>query len=514
MKRTAVIILTLLTLLFVDGVQAQTQNGVVKTRGRMENGKLVPGTALAGATVLVEGRQAMLAKDGNFSFPVKDGKYILKSVTKQGYQLVDAEACRQYQYSKNPLTIVMETPDRQMQDKLKAERKIRRQLQDQLREKEDEIEELREQNRLTEEQYRNALQELYTQQQSNEKLIADMAKRYSELDYDQLDEFQRQVSYCIENGQLAKADSILRSRGDVAQQVEASLKAGAAIQQQREQLQKAEAVHNAEIEEMARRCYSYYELFAARFENDSAARYLELRARLDTTNVQWQLDAGEFFRKYIADYDKSMKFYNIALRQALAKGDKGMSESATVYGHVAELYYDKGDYTKAQDYNNKVLSMRQKLFGKEHADIAESYFQMAAVYRKMGDYPKAMEYHKKALTMREKLFGPEHADVATSYHNIGTVYYSQGDYAKALEHFNKALAIREKIFGNEHPDVAASYLRIANVYDDYSDYAKALDYHKKALAIREKIFGNEHPTVAASNNAIGVVYKNQSDYPH
>ncbi|MBQ6725938.1 MAG: hypothetical protein IJQ89_05100, partial [Bacteroidales bacterium] len=207
MKRTAAIILTLLALLVADGVLAQTQNGVVKTRGRMENGKLVPGTALAGATVQVEGRQAMLAKDGNFSFPVKDGKYILKSVTKQGYNLVDAEACRQYQYSKNPLTIVMETPDRQMQDKLKAERKIRRQLQDQLREKEDEIEELREQNRLTEEQYRNALQELYTQQQSNEKLIADMAKRYSELDYDQLDEFQRQVSYCIENGQLAKADS-------------------------------------------------------------------------------------------------------------------------------------------------------------------------------------------------------------------------------------------------------------------------------------------------------------------
>ena len=137
------------SLLLVAGAMAQTQNGVVKTRGRMVGGKLVPGTMLDGTTVQVEGRQAILAKDGNFSFPVKDGKYFLKSVSKQGYSLVDAEACRQYQYSSNPLAIVMEMPEQQQRDKLAAERKIRRQLQDQLREKEDEIEALREQNTIT-----------------------------------------------------------------------------------------------------------------------------------------------------------------------------------------------------------------------------------------------------------------------------------------------------------------------------------------------------------------------------
>ena len=111
MKKTAITLITGLLLAAGALAQTQTQNGVVKTRGRMVGGKLVPGTALAGATVQVEGRQAILAKDGNFSFPVKDGKYFLKSVSKQCYSLVDAEACRQYQYSKNSLTIVMETPD-------------------------------------------------------------------------------------------------------------------------------------------------------------------------------------------------------------------------------------------------------------------------------------------------------------------------------------------------------------------------------------------------------------------
>ena len=51
---------------------------------------------------------------------------------------------------------------------------------------------------------------LYEEQESNEQLISEMAKRYSELNYDQLDEFYRQVSSFIEDGELVKADSMLR----------------------------------------------------------------------------------------------------------------------------------------------------------------------------------------------------------------------------------------------------------------------------------------------------------------
>ena len=40
MKKTAITVIT--ALLLVAGAFAQTQNGVVKTRGRMVNGKVVP----------------------------------------------------------------------------------------------------------------------------------------------------------------------------------------------------------------------------------------------------------------------------------------------------------------------------------------------------------------------------------------------------------------------------------------------------------------------------------------
>ena len=49
--------------------QTQTQQGYVKTKGRMVNGKLVPGQGLKGATVSVHGRTTVLVNkdDGAFS---------------------------------------------------------------------------------------------------------------------------------------------------------------------------------------------------------------------------------------------------------------------------------------------------------------------------------------------------------------------------------------------------------------------------------------------------------------
>ena len=293
---------------------AQTQHGYVKTKGRMVNGQLVPGEGLKGAVVAVKGRTPVLVnkESGEFSFSMRDEQFSFDSVRKNGYQLVDPDACaRTYKLSGNPIYFVMETPEQQLQDKLNAERKIRRNLQKQLQEREDEIEDLKAQNKITDDEYRKSLQKLYQDQENNEQLISDMAKRYSELDYDQLDEFYRQVSYFIENGELTKADSLLNTRGNVVQQIEEEKQKGQAIHEQKRKIKKAEAVHAANIDELAKRCYSYYENFAAQHLNDTAAYFLELRASLDTTNIDWQNDAGNFIRIYIADYDKALKFCHI-----------------------------------------------------------------------------------------------------------------------------------------------------------------------------------------------------------
>lgn len=198
---------------------AQTQQGVAKTKGRLNSdGTVTPGTLLKGVTIKVKGRTAVLSDDkGAFTFPVPGQQYSLETVRKNGYALVDPETLsRQYAYSKdNPLVLVLETPGRQADDELANERKIRRNLQRQLMQREDEIEQLREENRITQEEYRTRLQELYAQQETSEKLIAKMVEYYSRIDYDQLDDYNRQISTYILNGELARADSLLSTKGDI-----------------------------------------------------------------------------------------------------------------------------------------------------------------------------------------------------------------------------------------------------------------------------------------------------------
>ena len=91
MKKSILIPIAILISL---AASAQTQQGYVKTKGRMVNGKLVPGQGLKGATVSVKGRTAVLVNsdEGAFSFPVPDGQYHLDSIKKNGYQLIISRA--------------------------------------------------------------------------------------------------------------------------------------------------------------------------------------------------------------------------------------------------------------------------------------------------------------------------------------------------------------------------------------------------------------------------------------
>ena len=216
--------LILLSTLILLGfaLPAQTQQGYVKTKGRMVNGKLVPGQGLKGATVSIQGRTSVSVQNhnGSFSFPIPSKSFIIKSVTKNGYKLVDADIIGQpFHYSNNPIYLVMETPEKQLQDQLDTERKIRHTLQQQLQQRENQIEALKEQQVITINEYNEAREKLYKEIDKNNLLVKDMAKRYALIDYDQLDEFYQQVAYLIDNGELSKADSLLKTRGNINKQI-------------------------------------------------------------------------------------------------------------------------------------------------------------------------------------------------------------------------------------------------------------------------------------------------------
>lgn len=469
MKKIFVFVFTLS--LAINASFAQTQQGYVKTKGRMVNGRHVVGRGLPGATVHIQGGNSVGVKSasGSFSFVVPAKTFIVESVQKKDYELVDADAVgKPYQHSANPIYLVMETPEQQQEDLLAAERKIRRNLQLQLQQREDEIEDLQ----VSQLQKDSLLRILYKQQGDNEKLITEMAKRYSTLDYDQLDEFYRQVSWFIENGELTRADSLLRTRGDLNAQVRNILKQGQAIQEHKEQIQKAETVHQVDIDEASRRCYSYYETYFAQHSIDSAAYYLELRASLDTTNIMWKLEVGEYIDNYCRwsnYYDKAEKYYRDAFRLAIDKYGNDSPITGLCYMYMGDVE-DLGKFLNEDSliYYPKALQMLSKHFGEESLEVAKCLRKLYVVYNcqynfhtRLNRYlDKAEECATKAYRIYTKLYGEESAEAAVCYAEIGDTKYFLND---CIPYYEKALSVLHKI--GYHPiQEATIYKHMANQY--------------------------------------------------
>ena len=296
MKKRVFILLAAMSLSFM--ATAQTQQGYVKTKGRLANdGSVIAGTRIPNATIKVKDRTPVISQtNGSFSFPIPADKFYLQNVQKQGYVLTDPDVLsKQYSYSSNDLIIVMEDLAQQEADRRAIERKISSKLYAQLLQLGEELDALREQNKITEEKYHELQQQLNKYQDDNEKIIKDMAERYTKMDFDQIDEFNRKVSEYILNGELLKANSMINSKGDIHERIDKLNQQHEANVQVKADLEKSESLEQKDREDIANDCYRKFEIFKMQHLNDSAAYYIELRAGLDTTNVDWLAKAGIFF---------------------------------------------------------------------------------------------------------------------------------------------------------------------------------------------------------------------------
>ena len=537
---------------------AQTQQGYVKTKGRLgSNGIVISGTRLPGTTVMVRGSNAVLSgSNGTFALSIPGNSFYLQSVQKQGYVLTDPDILsKQYACSKNPLVLVLESPSQQADDKLAAEKKIRRTLQLQLQDKEDEIELLKEQQKLTEEECRKRLQEIYAQQNSNEKLIGEMADRYSRMDFDEIDEFNRKISQLILDGKLAEADSLLNTKGDINRRVdiyhqhqEANAQEEEEIKKRNKKLEKSKALAHRELEELAQDCYSKFEIFKMQHQNDSASYYIELRANLDTASVDWQNDAGCYLTEFIADYDKAESFLTKALQVAIRQRGEQSIETATcihnlgllcskqskysqalecyektlqislnlldsihpdislAYSHIGVALLNLSDYNRALEFCLKALDTARKAGNTPH-EIAIIYNNLASIYSGLDDSQKAIEYYQKALDLYQgRDENEDNPDAASAYNNIGLEFFNLGEYNLAWENYCKALTIETNLFGTKHPSLISTYINISHCFSRKYDMTTAIQYLEKALNISLDIFGENNLTTATCYGHLGQVY--------
>ena len=528
--------LVLLLLLAVSAsanAQTQIQNARVKTRGRMVDGQYVPGKGLPGTVVSIEGITDIGVRNSNgtFSFPVEDNNYYVKSVAKNEYALLDSDAAPKfYNYSEDTLYFVMGMPEQMFEDLLEAKDKIRKTLECEWKNAMAEIKRLKEENRISQEEYLEKLEQLMSNQEKNEDLVNEMAKRYSTLDYDQLDVFYKKVNSYIEEGKLTKADSMLRSRGNVSAQIDAQLEKEESIRHREEEIAKAKSVLMHDKKELEQRCYSYFESFKMQHEYDSAAYYIEQRARIDTLNVEWQLDAAEYLYEQ-KQYSKAERYLESSLKLSrdLIKSDYSfVTYVAQSLNNLANLYSDTQRYSDAEQMYEESLEIYRKL-SKDNpqvyeSDVAMALNNLANLYKNIQRYSDAEQMYEESLEIRRKLAkdNPQvyESDVAMALYNLASLYKNIQRYSDAEQMYVESLEIYRKLSKDNpqvyEPYVAVALIALANLYSDIQRYSEAERMYVESLEIYRKLAKDNpqvyEPYVAAALNNLANLYKNIQRY--
>lgn len=428
---------------------AQMQTGYVKTKGRMVGGQLVHGKGLQGAIVTIQGRTSVGVQnaDGSFSFPVVGNGFTIQSVTKKGYRLVDADVvAKPCQYSQNPVYLVMEAPEQQLEDLLEAEEKISRGLKLRYQRSLAENKHLMEENRITQEEYQRRLQRLASEQQGSSKLVSEMSRRYASIDYDQLDEFGRQVSELILNGELSKADSLLNTKGDMMTRAETIKKEWQALNSEKADLQqrtdnvtKVREHLQKRLNELAADCYGKYELFKMQFMVDSAMHYLRQRTELDTMNTCWMYD----YARYCYDNNYTTEAIEICKRILIVSGDSEDLDAKNLLGILLNI---TGHYKESAEYFEEVLAQRRQRFagGTGTAEqLASSLMNLGNTYKELGEFDKAKKAILESIDIKRQQAKDVDGEyeVAVSLHNLGTLYAHYSCFSDAEPCLKEAMEI-------------------------------------------------------------------------
>ena len=556
------LILLSLCLLVATFAVAQTQRGFVKTKGRMVNGQLVPGQGLPGATVNIQGGSSVGVRNanGSFSFLVPAKTFMVQSVQKIGYELVDPDVTtRPHQQSENDLYLVMETPEQQMEDQLEAEEKISRTLREQLNHARREITRLKEENKITEEEYRQRIAKLMEDQKNNKTLIEEMARQYAQMDYDQMDSLNQRISDAILNGRLTEADSLLRSKGDMRSRIaeirkeqQAEAQEEAELAQRQQNLDAIKAGTQKKVEDAAADCYKYFNNFRLANQYDSARYYIELRTTLDTLNVLWLLDAHNYIQTYLADYERSFQYAENALRIAQNENPENKSLVAVCYNSLATDYEKLDSLSKSLEIFNNSLNVIISTPPVDYSKLALCMSNIGIVLSKQGKYDESLKYYQRALSIRKDSLEIQPKEIADCYESIGTTLHRQGKNSealkaleealsicpkqnnetslasilnslgvvsetlgnnkRALDYYERSLNIKKILYGNEHPQNANTINNMAIVYSKLGNDSIALILFKQALNIRLRVFGNIHSSVGDSYNNIGIILYNQKNY--
>lgn len=495
---------------------AQMQKGQVRTLERPN--KKSQGLGGVVITVREAPNSVLSSAEGSFSFSLpgkKEGdSYTVLGVQKTNYALVDKGIRgRKYGYSsKTPLEIVMVSHQQLEEEKHRIEDNNSARALREYNKQKDELEALRREKRISEEIYKNRQRRLGDDFEKLMSLIDKMAEMYALFDYKNISDLNRQIAEAIENAELEKAESLIKTKGDFDQrekQIKETMEMG------RQQIAMGEkTMHEGivQMNDLAEDYYRQHTILVSNYKFDEAATYLERRAALDSTNAGWQLEVANFVGTYLSDYERAEKCATKALQTALAKDGANTKMVAYCLNDMGNNACDAGKFDKALDYYWRSLEVRRYVFGEQSEETAKCYSNMAVVYKHKDMLDSARVYYEKALQIRQASTDDDCGTIALSYIDMGQLERTVGDAKKALEYYQMALPLISECKGENSDAMAELCNALAAANTDVDSLNAALGWYEKALEIEKKLYGKDHPFVATILNNMGVFFSKLRNY--
>ena len=525
MKR---IILFILTAVGTLTISAQTQLGYVKTLGRPNQ----KGVALSGVSIRIKGgHNAVLSNTQGFFSMMMAGKkegdaYALQQVQKQGYELNERGIIgRQYAFSeKVPLTIVMVSTKQLQADKQRIENNAYKTAEKNYKTQMALLEKKQQANQITIEKYRQEIQELQNSFEKYQSLIDGLADHYAHTDYDELNAKEQEISLCIENGNLDKAEQLLQSL-DIKNrltEIERRIKAG---QQLKEEALEDQEIIQKRQEKDAEYFYQLYTIALGRFDNEKARYYIETRAALDTTNAAWQFDAGHYLdrqnqhQKAIAYYDKALKIFR---RQVQENPQAYEPDLASTLNNLAALYDDIQRFDESEAMYKEALEIRRRLAKSNplayESDMADTQNNLANLYKATQRFSESEIMHKEALEIHRRLAksNPQayEPDVAMTLNNLAALYSNIQRFDESEAMYKEALEIRRRLAKSTpqayEPDMAMTIYNCGLLNLKQKEYTEAIPMFEKALDIYRRLAENN---LAQQQWYVGSLYFLSTLYP-
>lgn len=494
-------------------VLAVTQEGIVRTIAR----KGQPGVPVDGAVIRIRGsHNAVQSHEGGaFSlllYNMENGDpYTIASIVKSGYEPAEQELIgRKIPCSdKVPLEILLVSREQLMQEKEAIATKARENVERYYQARLTELEQQLAAKTLTEQEFNHRLEELEAQYERFEPLLETMSDKLARIDFERLDSLTVLIQDAIENGNPEEAERLLREKGNmeereaVIREQEAQIAlAQQTIDQTQAQLDQAKAITAQQKRELADDYFRLYSSFLSRFQNDSASFYIQKRAALDTLNVDYQLQAGQFVKEIMADIVLARMYFERAYRICETQYEELSGQMATACHEIGYIYKAKGQLNTAMTWYNRSLAIREQIRGKNSPAIAETLNNLGELYAAKKEWKQAMDCHKRALKIRQKHFDSNSLEVTMSKFNIAGVLLRQEQYAKAEPLYREVLNVWNNNPKTPQQYIASCYANMGFIAYKQGRYTDAHAAFEQAVAIYTQVFGADHPQ---TQNAKGML---------